>query len=112
MNNAIQHEIKTRKSIWVDPSNQLLSLTLDKGCIQRSHSDLERLYVYLSEIKENTCDEDFENAWEWCFDSDCGNCVLYGYPCINFQIYGKISSKLVSHWKYFINNNEDVEDYF
>ena len=73
---------------WQCPSDRLLDLCRDKGCIQQGHSELEDLV------------ED-ENMWCWnsCVSGKCENCAHYGFPCHNLAEYGMEIPRLGCHWE-------------
>lgn len=84
-------EIKKNKPIWCNPSQRLLDSCRDIGCIQHTHTDLERTLNYSNkELKDL--------VRELCFDNLCGNCVAYGFPCTNACHNGGLHPKLDCFW--------------
>ena len=73
---------------WENPSDRLLDLCRDKGCIQQGASELEDLV------------ED-ENKWAWdiCVHGKCANCAYHGFPCYNLAEYGFQNPRLGCHWE-------------
>ena len=74
--------------IWECPSDRLLDLCRDKGCIQQGSSELEDLI------------ED-ENMWAWniCVNGKCENCSHYGFPCHNLAQHGFQIPRLGCQWE-------------
>lgn len=91
-------DIKFRVSVWVDPSDRLLELCKDVGCIQLGHTDLTRAVIKFDD--DSYYEKYIDDAWSINFDNGCLNCEYYGYPCANFQMYCDLSPKLCEHWKY------------
>ena len=75
------------KIVWEDPSDRLLELCKDRGCISHGHNELSDLI------------ED-ENMWSWnlCVNSKCPNCTYHGFPCPNLTHYGFKIPKLDRQW--------------
>lgn len=75
------------KIVWEDPSDRLLELCKDRGCIAHGHNELSDLI------------ED-ENMWSWnlCVNSKCPNCTYNGFPCPNLTHYGFKIPKLDRQW--------------
>ena len=40
---TVMSQIKTKKTIWFQPSNKILKICKEVGCLQHGHSDLEKL---------------------------------------------------------------------
>jgi len=80
--------ITKHKIIWEDPSDRLLSLCKDRGCIEHGHNELSDLI------------ED-ENMWCWnnCVNNRCANCAAYGFPCSNLAYHGFNIPKLDCQWE-------------
>lgn len=97
-------DVKTKVPIWRVPSNQLLYLCTDPGCLQHGHSDLERTLYHnsnWSRIKDIVYNE--------CFYSLCPNCVIYGFPCTNTCYYGGFDSRLDCYWDMSHYNQFDIQ---
>jgi hypothetical protein len=79
--------IRSYRHTWESPSDSLLDICSDVGCIQHGHSELEDLI------------ED-ENMWAWkgCIESKCQNCVHWGFPCLNLAEYGFQIPELGGQW--------------
>ena len=75
------------KIVWEDPSDRLLELCKDRGCIAHGYNELSDLI------------ED-ENMWSWnlCVNSKCPNCTYHGFPCPNLTHYGFKIPKLDRQW--------------
>lgn len=89
---AVKTQINSIKSIWINPSDQILNICRDVGCLQHGHSELEKiLFEDFDEKKQlvNAC----------CFKEVCGNCEIYGFPCLNATIYGGFDERLTEFWK-------------
>lgn len=86
--NVVPDILTNHKFIWEDPSDQLLDLCRDPGCIQQGHSELEEMI------------ED-QNMWCWevCVHEQCDNCRVHGFPCLNLAAYGFENSKIAGHWQ-------------
>ena len=82
--------VSKHESVWDDPSDRLLDLCKDPGCMTMSYAKDE-----LRDLIED------ENMWCWhaCVDSDCANCRSYGFPCDNLAMYGFQDMKLARQWK-------------
>lgn len=62
--------------IWEDPSDTLLRLCKDVGCIQSGHHELTDLI------------EDHDMwMWDQCMNYKCENCLYWGFPCDNLAHY-------------------------
>lgn len=85
---VVRDIVSKHKNVWEDPSDRLLKLCKDPGCILHGSHELRDLI------------ED-ENMWCWhaCMDSKCGNCVTYGFPCDNLAYYGFQIPQLARQWE-------------
>ena len=94
----VVEEIKQTKSVWYTPSDNLVYLCRDSGCIQHSHTDMEKVLL--------THRTDYiEVVHDVCFKNLCLNCVAYGFPCMNACYHGGFDPKLLGIW-----NMEYYED--
>lgn len=80
--------VSDHKFVWENPSQNLISLCKDVGCIQQGHHCLEEMI------------ED-ENMWayEHCMDIHCDNCKVFGFPCSNLAHYGFQNSAICELWE-------------
>ena len=79
--------VSSHFSVWENPSERLLELCKDVGCIQHGHNELPDL------IEDH-------NMWCWndCVDLKCENCRCYGFPCDNLAVYGFNNINLAGQW--------------
>lgn len=80
--------ISSQKFHWSNPSQKLITLCRDEGCIQQGHSELEDMI------------ED-ENMWAWqsCTEGICLNCKHEGFPCTNLAWYGFQNDFIEGLWQ-------------
>ena len=85
---VVNDVITKHKMVWEDPSDRLLELCKDHGCIEHGHNELSDLI------------ED-ENMWCWdvCVNNKCLNCSTHGFPCTNLAYYGFNIPKLDCQWQ-------------
>lgn len=85
---VINDVVTKHKIVWEDPSDRLLELCKDPGCIEHGHNELSDLI------------ED-ENMWVWnlCVSEKCDNCIAHGFPCKNLSYYGFNIPKLGCQWQ-------------
>ena len=89
---TVMSQIKTKKAIWVQPSNEILKICKEVGCLQHGHSDLEKLLF-------DDFNEKKKIIHQICFQRICNNCEYYGFPCANATIYGGFDERLQEYWK-------------
>jgi hypothetical protein len=83
-------EIKkyTPSCIWETPSDSLIHICLDNGCFQigdNVYTGLEDLFeTEILDINGN-CVGISDNSE--IYNGKCGNCIHYGFPCINCACY-------------------------
>jgi len=90
-------ELKTVISIWSplhEQSEQLLKIcTEDKGAIQYSHTDFDKI-IYLHRDKLFNIE-----LLDICLNGECLNCRDWGFPCSNMACHGiSIFCKYDSLW--------------
>ena len=90
------NEIHNYPSVWINPSDQLLSLLppSELGIIQPGHIDWDFLRCEECMID----DYNYDMAWYNCYDNYCTNCHGHGFPCSNFAFYGYLPLKLDCRW--------------
>ena len=95
--------MKETHSIWWDPSDRLKEMCGGRGCIQLEHFDLWTIFPAFVEYKKHWSPSfplirTTEEAIEYDFrkqnfhadsgaiqlDGCCRNCILYGFPCLNY----------------------------
>lgn len=54
--------------------------------------NIEKFYLNEVNIKEAVLE---------CFNSCCGNCKYFGFPCRNATIYGNLNFKIAQKWIVF-----------
>lgn len=76
-----------REFLWENPSDNLMDLCKDKGCIQQGHHEL-------CEMIED------HNLWVYydCTVNKCANCQAYGFPCDNLALYGFENGRIAGQW--------------
>jgi len=74
--------------VWRNPSDNLIDLCKDVGCIQQGHHELEEM------IEDH-------NMWAYdhCCEIKCDNCIIYGFPCANLAHYGFENMRLDGLWQ-------------
>ena len=79
--------IRTYKSVWKDPSDSIMCICRDVGCVQHGHHELAEL------IEDH-------NMWALneCIQFKCENCKHYGFPCDNLSVYGFDNMSLMGQW--------------
>ena len=85
-------EIRTRTSIWSEPSDKLFEITRDVGAIQVNCTDFERL---LSEGHMKWYCENLQ--YQPCLLKLCINCFKYGFPCKNVMHIGNLNNRMLQH---------------
>ena len=89
--NYIVEAISKINSVWHTPSNDLVDICKDKGCIQHGHTDMEKILLsYQGDFVEVVHDT--------CFKNICLNCVYHGFPCLNACYHGGFDTKLEGIW--------------
>ena len=89
MNRFVFKELtENHYSIWEYPSDTLLDICKDVGCIQQGHHEL-------SDLVED------HNKWMWddCINEKCLNCETHGFPCENLAYYCLHIPRLSGQWK-------------
>ena len=88
--------VKEKAPLWsFEPSDTLVKLCGDNGCIQHRHTDLERALFY----KHGFHYDYREMVRENCFDNKCNSCVRFGFPCVNACRYAAFSPRMIHLWK-------------
>jgi len=79
--------IRDNEFIWENPSENLLDMCNDNGCIQQGYHEL-------CEMIED------HNLWVYydCTVNKCANCQTYGFPCDNLAMYGFENGNLARQW--------------
>ena len=92
----------TRKSIWLDPSDRLLSLTQDIGCVDYHYF---RNFFYSEITSFNILTGEEEIRENECINNNnivCTNCQRFNFPCENLVEHFWISRKpckWIEHFK-------------
>ena len=95
-------EVKSINSIWVSPSDKLISMCKDKGCAQIAHTDLERV-LFMNQTPHT------DIVHQECLENKCGNCIYHGFPCMNAAFYGGFDDTLTQIWDTeFYLDSEDL----
>lgn len=82
-----------RKSIWLDPSNRLLSLTKDVGCVDYNYF---RDFFYSEITSYNILAGEVQIRENECINNNtivCSNCQTFNFPCENLVEHFWISRK-------------------
>ena len=102
-------EIKNSDTVWIKPSDRLISMTNDTGAIQCSLRP-KKIYRFNKYICDNT---DFERIlarghrkWYYqnlhihhCLVNPCQRCIDQGFPCIDAYKCSFLVEKLINNWK-------------
>ena len=85
---VVPNIIKQHKSIWENPSDEIIALCRDTGTIQQGHHELEEL------IEDH-------NMWAFdvCTSIHCLNCKFHKFPCKNLAHFGFNNTKLCGLWE-------------
>lgn len=100
-------KIKPEKR-WINPSERLCDLCNDVGCLQTGIG-VDNIVFLL--FNKNLCNCEKECSYE-CITSQCnfhnildehnhitcGNCFMYGFPCLNCGIYYTDSFGVIGLW--------------
>jgi hypothetical protein len=86
-------KLKESQPIWNNPSDTLLELCKDIGCIQHGHSEMDKTLFSNGNWFAMKCD-----AYISCFSRLCTKCVYEGFPCNDSIHYGSMNPKLTNHW--------------
>jgi len=102
-------EIRDQKPIWVNPSEKLLEICKDVGCIQHGHSEMDKTL-----FSNGTWFSLKYNAYVQCFSSLCTRCVFEGFPCNDSIFYGSMNPMLRNQWnmEFYeskLHENEKIE---
>lgn len=89
---TVMSQVKDKKTIWFQPSNEILKICNEVGCLQHRHSDLEKLLF-------DDFNEEKKKIHQLCFQRICNNCKYYGFPCANATFYGGFDERLQQYWK-------------
>ena len=90
----INKEIETKKSIWLNPSVDLLYNSSDIGALQHGFSDLERTL-----FSTDSCWPDFKlEIYNTCFENICHECLEKGFPCKNAVSFGNLNKNMNNKW--------------
>ena len=110
----VLNEIRNRDpaKLWTDPSVNLCNLCNDIGCLQ-SGENIDNLVfsmfnVNLCDLSQNVgtehnCEEENCTSFEdFSLDEkkkiNCGNCMDYGFPCLNCGTYFSESIGFIGMW--------------
>lgn len=99
-------EIKEQKSIWKNPSINLLYNSSDIGALQHNHSDLEKL---LLNTNSRWVQLQYEVFYK-CFYNLCNKCIIEGFPCSDATHLGCLHKNLENFWDMSFYKNQQQND--
>lgn len=114
--NSVLADLKYQETIWYNPSDDIIKLTNDYGCVQKNHTDLERiLYDYKphtyffnwlleSELNENSN----KNSLKYL---ECEDCIWEKFGCSHKNKEQQLVSNLIFYWNLDFIKEFHPEDY-